>query len=81
MNGPTVPDLELAVATPIVVNKETFSAYPAIKERLPKHAKTAIVCGNGASDGVYETALELLDAGYDVHVPANAATSRTAVDR
>ncbi|KAH7705717.1 isochorismatase domain-containing protein 2 [Aphelenchoides avenae] len=82
LNGPTVSELDLAVATPIVVDKGTsFSAYPAIKERLPKHAKTAIVCGNGYTDGVYETTLELLDAGYDVHVPANATTSVTAVDR
>ncbi|KAH7711225.1 isochorismatase domain-containing protein 2 [Aphelenchoides avenae] len=82
LNGPTVPELDLAVATSVVVDKETsFSAYPAIKERRPKHAKTAIVCGNGLSDGVYETTLELLDAGYDVHVPANATTSIIAVDR
>ncbi|KAH7662554.1 isochorismatase domain-containing protein 2 [Aphelenchoides avenae] len=74
--------LDLAVATPIVVDKEsTFSAYPAIKERMPKHANTAIVCGNGYAYGVYETTLELLDAGYAVHVPANATTSVTAVDR
>ncbi|KAH7714221.1 isochorismatase family protein [Aphelenchoides avenae] len=42
LNGPTVPELDLAVATQIVVDKGT-SFYPAIKERLPKHCKTAIV--------------------------------------
>ena len=81
--GPTVPRLASVLdADPIA--KETFSCGGESKlmEALEDAARRqVVVCGIEAHVCVVQTALDLLGAGYQVHVPHDAVQSRRTVDR
>lgn len=79
--GATVP--EVADALPDGVEplpKTVFSAASAEGFGL-EGRRQAIVCGIEAHVCVNQTVLELLDAGVEVHVVADAVGSRTAANR
>jgi nicotinamidase-related amidase len=80
--GPTVP--ELARRLPERPDKVGFSccAIPSVVETLHRQARQKVVlAGIEAHVCVLQTALDLLDQGFRVYLPADAVASRYAVDR
>jgi len=73
---------ELLAAAP-VVEKMTFScvAEPRFADTVAALGrKTAILCGIETHVCIMETALDLVQAGYRVHVPADGVTSRGEIN-
>ncbi|XP_074163366.1 isochorismatase domain-containing protein 2 [Sminthopsis crassicaudata] len=80
--GPTVP--ELGAQGIRAVPKTTFSMVVPEVEQLMKakpSLKSVLLCGIEAQACVMSTALDLLERGLDVHVVADACSSRSQVDR
>lgn len=80
--GPTVPDL--AALAPRRLEKLEFSAYanPAIKaELLRAERKQVVLSGIEAHVCVLQTGLELVEAGFQVFVAADAVASRRPESR
>jgi nicotinamidase-related amidase len=79
--GPTVQ--EVAELIPERPGKTTFHccAVPQLLEQLyGRHVRHVTLVGIEAHVCVAQTALELLDLGFRVQVPADAVTSRRKVD-
>lgn len=82
--GPTVPSLLAAAGGHPVIPKSSFSCAgeEAFMERLRGLGRTRILlCGIEAHVCVYQTACDLLDAGYGVDVAADAVASRNPDNR
>lgn len=80
--GHTLPELLALVATPEVVEKTHFSAVAA--HCLPAHWQDysqVIVCGMETHVCVLQTVLELIQAGKEVFVVADAVGSRSVENR
>jgi nicotinamidase-related amidase len=81
--GPTVEPLAgLLGETPAA--KDTFSCARdiALREEIAAHGRAqVIVTGIEAHVCVLSTALDLLEAGYQIHVPHDAVNSRRPVDK
>lgn len=80
--GPTVSELDVSWTKVIV--KTNFSmcvpeTVDALKEM--KDVKSIILVGLETQACVLNTTLDLLESGYDVHVIADAVSSRSQVDR
>jgi nicotinamidase-related amidase len=75
--GPTAPEVGLGTQQPI--EKSVFSAVRAEGFDL-QGREQAIVCGIEAHVCVSQTVHDLLAAGVEVHVPADAVGSRHEVD-
>lgn len=75
--GATVPEIGLEDEGPL--QKTVFSAARADGFDL-KGRDQAVVCGIEAHVCVSQTVLDLLDAGVEVYVPADAVGSRHAID-
>ncbi|MEE3361969.1 MAG: hydrolase [Anaerovoracaceae bacterium] len=82
--GETVPEIAQAIGDFEHVEKTTFSALktPEFKERLEASGKKQVILtGIEAHVCVQQTALELLDAGYDVFVLSDCISSRKKKDK
>jgi nicotinamidase-related amidase len=82
--GATVPALAAAAGSPPALVKSCFSCAgaPAFLERIRGLGRTQVVlCGIEAHVCVYQTARDLLDAGYHVEVVADAVASRAPENR
>jgi nicotinamidase-related amidase len=82
--GPTVPEVDELLTGIIKIPKETFSCCQnaAFMETLNKaNRKQILLCGIESHICVYQTAMDLLGRGYEVHVVADAVSSRTAQNR
>jgi nicotinamidase-related amidase len=82
--GPTQPEVAegLAPGTPIIA-KMSMSCYrqPRFAELLNGlHRRQVVLCGIETHVCINQTALDLLERGYDVHVPYDAISSRFEVD-
>lgn len=80
--GSTLP--ELAALAPRRLEKLEFSAYanPAIKDELSRADRGQIVlCGVEAHVCVLQTGLELIEAGFQVFLVADAVASRRPENR
>lgn len=82
--GRTLPDVlaDVPEGTP-VIEKLTFSclATPDFRSRLAATGrKTVVLCGMETHVCLYQTGLDLLDAGYRVFVPQDACCSRSATN-
>jgi nicotinamidase-related amidase len=75
--GHTAPEVSLEDES--ILEKAVFSAARADGFDLAGR-KQAIVCGIETHVCVYQTALDLLGRGIDVHVPADAVGSRHQLD-
>lgn len=82
--GPTIPQLarELEGIRPIA--KETFSCWPNASfhdhlESLPR--RHVVLTGIECHICVYQTALDLMQNGYTVHLVTDAVSSRTPENR
>ncbi|XP_071478305.1 isochorismatase domain-containing protein 2-like [Diadema antillarum] len=81
--GPTVQELGVNRDEEDIYAKTCFSmVLPDVEEKLKKNdVKSVILCGIETQACVQQTTLDLLDKGYDVHVVADAVSSRSMVDR
>jgi len=82
--GGTIPEILqlLPNVTPIV--KETFSCWrhePFAAALRASGRTQLILLGIEAHVCVYQTCLDLLDAGFEVHLASDAMSSRTAANR
>jgi nicotinamidase-related amidase len=74
---------EVLPAEQAIVEKVSLSCYrvPAFAERLAAlHRQQLVVCGIEAHACVNQTVHDLLERGYQVHVPRDAMTSRFEAD-
>jgi nicotinamidase-related amidase len=78
--GETVPEVASHLDGVSPIEKTVFSAARADGFDLGGRDQ-ALVCGIEAHVCVQQTAQDLLDAGVEVHVAADAVTSRTALNR
>lgn len=79
--GPTVPELGAEGLRPL--SKTCFSMVPAARQELDSRPQlqSVLLCGIEAQACILNTALDLLDRGLQVHVVADACSSRSLVDR
>ena len=82
--GSTVAELAEDIEGATVISKFAFSCCgePAFTNAIAATGrKQVLLCGIETHICVYQTAVGLLDAGYVVHILADAASSRTALNR
>eukprot|EP00092_Neocalanus_flemingeri_P035300 GFUD01038408.1.p1 GENE.GFUD01038408.1~~GFUD01038408.1.p1 ORF type:complete len:199 (-),score=58.37 GFUD01038408.1:68-664(-) len=83
--GHTVPEIELAKFQITAHSKSCFTmAFPALMEELRSQqplTKSIILCGIETQACIHHTTLDLLEMGYDVHIPVDCASSRSMTDR
>jgi nicotinamidase-related amidase len=82
--GPTVPELREVVEHAGVLEKTSFSCAgdPSIRARVEASGRRSVLlAGVEAHICVLQTALDLMDAGYAVHVVEDAVGSRTPENR
>ncbi|XP_039256105.2 isochorismatase domain-containing protein 2-like [Styela clava] len=80
--GPTVKDLgDLTYAKKF--EKTCFSMVPSIQQELEKlpDVKSIILCGIETQACILRTTTDLLENDYEVHVVADAVSSRSQTDR
>ncbi|KDO31869.1 hypothetical protein SPRG_03789, partial [Saprolegnia parasitica CBS 223.65] len=77
--GAMVPEVELP-ATLTVHDKTLFSMLtPAVDAELRAlQPRSVVLCGIESHVCVLQTCLDLIEAGYDVHVPVDAVSSSTS---
>jgi nicotinamidase-related amidase len=80
--GPTAPAVAELIADRPAKNTFHCCAVPQLLEQLyGRHVRHVTVTGIEAHVCVAQTALELLDLGFRVQVPADAVASRHAIDQ
>jgi nicotinamidase-related amidase len=82
--GPTIPEVDELLDGIGKFPKETFSCCndAAFMDAFNKaDRKQILLCGIESHICVYQTAIDLLDLGCEVHVVADAVSSRTAQNR
>jgi len=83
--GPTVPELDLAKFGVKAHPKSCFTMVlpdlmAELKEKQPD-TKSIILCGIETQACIQHTTLDLLERGFEVHIPVDCASSRSMVDR
>ena len=82
--GPTIPEISELLQSVKPLAKECFSCWldPSfVKEIQACNREEILVTGIEAHVCVYQTVMDLLAAGFRVHVAADAVSSRTARNR
>jgi len=82
--GPTIPQISELFPGQKPMVKTTFSCCgnPGFVTRLESsHRKQVLLAGMETHVCVYQTALDLLQSGYEVHLVADAVSSRTPENR
>ena len=82
--GHTIPEIAQLIHGSEPLPKTSFSCYgdAEFKNRLDASGrKQVLVCGIECHVCVYQTAMDLKEAGYEVQVVADAVSSRTAENR
>ena len=81
--GPLIPELrELLPSPPLAKNHFSCGADPAFSAALEKLGRRqVIVCGMEAHVCVFQTVRDLVAQGYEVHLCADAVSSRLEVHR
>ena len=82
--GSTVPEVDELLDGIGKIPKETFSCCnnAAFMEAFNRaNRQQILLCGIESHICVYQTAIDLLSQGYEVHVVADAVSSRTAQNR
>ena len=78
--GPTIPEIAELLEGIEPVNKSAFSCLgePQFEAKLHELSrKQVLLCGIEAHICIYQTAVDLIKDGCEVHVPADAVSSRT----
>ncbi|XP_033638867.1 isochorismatase domain-containing protein 2-like [Asterias rubens] len=81
--GPTVPEIGVERETDTILSKTCFTmCLPQVEEKLKEiGTESVILCGIETQACIQKTALDLLERGLDVHIIADACSSRSMVDR
>jgi nicotinamidase-related amidase len=82
--GPTLPELGTLLGTVRPLPKSCFSCLEdaGFKQALQEaNRRQILICGIETHICVYQTALDLLSAGYEVQVVADCVSSREASNR
>jgi nicotinamidase-related amidase len=82
--GPTIPEIAILFKGVSPIAKESFSCCQNeifIKTLEETGRKQILLAGIETHICVYQTALDLLAAGYEVHIISDAVSSRTIVNR
>lgn len=81
--GPTVPELGVKANEDEIHPKTCFTMLiPKVEEKLKAaNTQSVIMCGIETQACIQQTTLDLLERGIDVHVIADACSSRSMVDR
>jgi nicotinamidase-related amidase len=82
--GSTIDELAEDIEGATVISKFAFSCCgePAFTDALAATGrKQVLLCGIETHICVYQTAVGLIEAGYEVHVLADGVSSRTALNR
>ncbi|NLD19619.1 MAG: hydrolase [Clostridiales bacterium] len=82
--GPTISSIGEALGDFEHIEKTTFScmANPQFAEKVKAAGKkNVVVCGIEAHICVQQTALQLIEEGYNVYVPADCVSSRSSEDK
>jgi nicotinamidase-related amidase len=80
----TVPELARELEGIERISKESFSSWGKSKFREKLESvgrRKAVICGIESHICVYQTAVDLIANGYEVHVIADAVSSRTRENR
>jgi nicotinamidase-related amidase len=78
--GPTLPALSRELNGSATIGKENFSSWKdnKFREKLESiNCRSAVIMGIECHVCVYQTAVDLIDNGYSVHVIADAVSSRS----
>jgi len=83
--GHTVPEIELAKFNIKAHEKTCFSmVLPDLMSELnaaQPDTKSIILCGIETHACIHHTTLDLMEKGFQVHIPVDCASSRTETDR
>ncbi|MGB3599832.1 MAG: isochorismatase family protein [Marinomonas sp.] len=83
--GSTIEEVHSLFAPLEAIEKFTFNACEATEFRaavqVESQVTTWLVCGIEAHICVYQTAIGLLDRGYDVHLVSDCVSSRTQTNK
>jgi len=81
--GPTVPELDIKGRgiTPVEKTKFSMLVDGVLKQLDSQKRKSLILCGIESHVCIFHTALDFIEAGYDVHIVVDAVSSRSLVDR
>jgi len=82
--GPTVPEVSAVLADIQPIEKKTFSCAraPEFRARLRElEPRNVVLAGIEAHVCVYQTAADLIEQGYGVHLVVDAVSSRTESNR
>jgi nicotinamidase-related amidase len=80
--GRTVAELDVS-GLPIFPKTQFSMFVPEVENHLKTlpHVKTIMLCGIETQACVLQTVVDLVEKNYDVHVVADAVSSRSMVDR
>jgi len=82
--GPTIPEIKEILSDKSPLVKKTFSCcgHPDFIKALEETGrKQVLLTGMETHVCVYQTALDLIEAGYEVYLVADSVSSRTAENR
>jgi nicotinamidase-related amidase len=82
--GHTCAEIQLPAENPVIIEKVCFSTMlsePVNEQLKLTNVKTLIICGVESHICVLKTTLDALAQGYQVHVVADAVSSRTAENK
>merc|ERR1719427_1136097 len=83
--GHTASEIELSKFNITAHSKTCFTmALPALMDQLQSEqpdTKSIILCGIETQACIQHTTLDLLEQGFEVHIPVDCASSRSMVDR
>ncbi len=82
--GPTVPEIAELLSDTEPISKMSFSCCGNdifIQQLDSLHRKQVLIAGIETHVCVYQTAMDLLERGYDVEVVADAVSSRTVENK
>ena len=82
--GPTVPEVTQLLTDSEPINKASFSCCgeEQFNRKLKSLARRQVLlCGIEAHVCIYQTAADLMQTGYDVHIIADAISSRSLKNR
>lgn len=83
--GSTVPELTTNHAVGVFAKTKFTMLVPEVEAQLPKlcdgHLRHIVLFGVETHVCIQQTVIELLERGYEVHVVADATSSRSQMDR
>lgn len=82
--GPTIPEIASRLEGLSPLPKRSFSSMrePVIREAFERMGRSQVILtGIETHVCIYQTAMDLLSSGNEVHVPEDAVSSRTSCNR